>query len=132
IAVCSDISLLKEQEDRLTATNLRLDAALDNMSQGLCLYDAQDRLMVVNRRYSEIYGLSANAVVPGMTAVQVMTASLLAGNHPGCDIETLLREQREAFHGGAWHTHFQDLCNGRIVAIERRKTADGGFVATYE
>ncbi|WP_342109436.1 EAL domain-containing protein [Methylobacterium sp. SI9] len=132
IAVCSDISLLKEQEDRLTETNLRLDAALDNMSQGLCLYDAQDRLMVVNRRYTEIYGLSPGAVTPGMSAVEVMNASLMAGNHPGCDIETLLREQREAFYGGVWHTHFQELCNGRIVAIERRKTADGGFVATYE
>jgi diguanylate cyclase (GGDEF)-like protein len=132
IAVCSDISLLKEQEDRLTATNLRLDAALDNMSQGLCLYDAQDRLMVVNRRYSEIYGLPPGAVEPGMTAVEVMNVSLQAGNHPGCDIESLLRAQREAFYGGVWHTHFQELCNGRIVAIERRKTADNGFVATYE
>src|SRR3984893_17476892 len=40
IVVCGDISVLKEQEAKLTATNLRLDAALDNMSQGLCLYDA--------------------------------------------------------------------------------------------
>ncbi|MHB2209300.1 EAL domain-containing protein [Methylobacterium sp. CM6257] len=132
IAVCSDISLLKEQEDRLTQTNLRLDAALDNMSQGLCLFDAQDRLMVVNRRYSEIYGLPAGAVVPGMTTHQVMSASIAVGNHPGCDLATLLRQQREAFHNGAWRTHFQELGNGRIVAIDRRKTADGGFVATYE
>ncbi|GJE51932.1 hypothetical protein GOFOIKOB_4997 [Methylobacterium tardum] len=132
IAVCSDISLLKEQEDRLTQTNLRLDAALDNMSQGLCLYDAQDRLMVVNRRYSEIYGLSPRAIVPGMTTLDVMRASLVAGNHPGCDLDTLLRQQREAFHNGAWRTHFQELSNGRIVAIDRRETADGGFVATYE
>jgi diguanylate cyclase (GGDEF)-like protein len=132
IAVCSDISLLKEQEDRLTLTNLRLDAALDNMSQGLCLYDAQDRLMVVNRRYSEIYGLPPRAVVPGMTTLEVMRASLVAGNHPGCDLDTLVRQQREAFQNGAWRTHFQELSNGRIVAIDRRETADGGFVATYE
>ena len=132
IAVCSDISLLKEQEDRLRQTNLRLDAALDNMSQGLCLYDAQDRLMVVNRRYGEIYGLPPRVVVPGMTAVEVLSASLAAGNHPGCDLDTLIRQQGESYLNGVWRTHFQELANGRIVAIDRRQTADGGFVATYE
>jgi diguanylate cyclase (GGDEF)-like protein len=132
IAVCSDISMLKEQETRLTQTNLRLDAALDNMSQGLCLYDADSRLMVVNRRYSEIYGLRAGAVVPGMAAHEVLSASLAAGNHPGSDLAALLRQQSDAFQNGAWHTHFQELGNGRIVAIDRRATAGGGFVATYE
>ncbi|MCJ2140074.1 EAL domain-containing protein [Methylobacterium sp. E-066] len=132
VAVCSDISLLKEQEDRLTETNLRLDAALDNMSQGLCLYDAQHRLMVVNRRYSEIYGLPADAIVPGMSAQDVLSVSLAAGNHPGSDLATLLRQEHEAHRGGIWHTQFQELSNGRTVSIDRRATADGGFVATYE
>jgi diguanylate cyclase (GGDEF)-like protein len=132
VAVCSDISLLKEQEDRLTATNLRLDAALDNMSQGLCLYDAQHRLMVVNRRYSEIYGLPAGAIVPGMSAQDVLRVSLAAGNHPGSDLAALLRQEHEAHRGGTWHTQFQELANGRTVSIDRRETADGGFVATYE
>jgi len=132
VAVCSDISLLKEQEDRLTETNLRLDAALDNMSQGLCLYDSQHRLMVVNRRYSEIYALPAGAIAPGMSAQDVLRASLAAGNHPGCDLAALLHQEREAHRGGAWHTQFQELSNGRTVSIDRRATADGGFVATYE
>jgi PAS domain-containing protein len=68
IVVCSDISVMKEQEATLTATNLRLDAALDNMSQGLCLYDAGNRLKVVNRRFFEIFGLSSAQVRPGMTS----------------------------------------------------------------
>jgi diguanylate cyclase (GGDEF)-like protein len=132
VAMCSDISLLKEQEDRLTETNLRLDAALDNMSQGLCLYDSQHRLMVVNRRYSEIYGLPAGAIVPGMSAQDVLRVSLAAGNHPGSDLAALLRQENEAHRGGTWHTRFQELANGRTVSIDRRETADGGFVATYE
>ncbi len=132
VAVCSDISILKEQEDRLTETNLRLDAALDNMSQGLCLYDAQDRLMVVNRRYAEIYGLPGDAVVSGMSGQAVMGVSLAAGNHPGSDLATLIRQERDAFGCGARQPYFQELGNGRIIAIVRRETADGGFVATYE
>ena len=48
VAICSDVTEIRSQGERLTATNLRLDAALENMSQGLCLYDAGRRLQVVN------------------------------------------------------------------------------------
>ncbi len=65
IVVCSDISQSKEQKASLRQTNLRLDAALDNMSQGLCLFDAENRLEVVNRRFYEIFGLSRDLIAPG-------------------------------------------------------------------
>src|ERR1700719_2369158 len=45
--------------------NLLLDTALNNMSQGLCMFDAQARLVICNRRYIEMYGLSADIVKPG-------------------------------------------------------------------
>ena len=131
VAVCSDISVLKEQEARLTQTNLRLDAALDNMSQGLCLYDADRRLMVVNRRYFEIYGLAPGSLRVGLSATEVIAASIAAGNHPGRSLADLVAEGAEAF--GMTHNRLlQELGDGRLVAIETRATAHGGFVATYE
>ncbi|MBE7201118.1 MAG: EAL domain-containing protein, partial [Parafilimonas terrae] len=126
VAVCSDISMLKGQEAQLRQTNLRLDAALDNMSQGLCLYDAESRLMVVNRRYTEIYDLPADAVVPGMTASEVLAISLAQGR----DRRDLYR--REPSFGDSGMPVLQELANGKVIAVERRHTADGGFVATYE
>ncbi|TXM76373.1 EAL domain-containing protein [Methylobacterium sp. WL12] len=132
VAVCSDISVLKEQEAGLTQTNLRLDAALDNMSQGLCLYDADHRLMVVNRRYGEIYNLPPGSVVPGMSVVSVLERSLGAGHHPGSGRVDLVREAEAIFAAGPDRTYFQELANGRVVAIEQRTTADGGFVATFD
>ncbi|MET0366639.1 MAG: EAL domain-containing protein [Methylobacterium sp.] len=116
VAVCSDISVEKEQEAKLRETNLRLDAALDNMSQGLCLYDADHRLMVVNRRYGQIYGLPANAVTPGMTAQEVLAVS---SNGDGSAVPSV-------------YPVIDELPNGKVIAIERRNTADGGFVATFE
>ncbi len=116
VAVCSDISVEKEQEAKLRETNLRLDAALDNMSQGLCLYDADHRLMVVNRRYGQIYGLPANAVTPGMTAQEVLAVS---SNGDGSTVPSV-------------YPVIDELPNGKVIAIERRNTADGGFVATFE
>ncbi len=132
VAVCSDVTQLMEQDQRLTETNRRLDAALDNMSQGLCLYDANHRLMVVNRRYGEIYGLPPGAVAPGMTALQVLARNIETGTMRGRRLEDLVRETRDAFGQGFEHTLFQTTETGRIIAIMGRATGDGGFVATYE
>ena len=125
VAVCTDISVIKEQEAQLRQTNLRLDAALDNMSQGLCLYDAHSRLMVVNRRYAEIYDLPPGAVVPGMSAPEVSKVSLGQGR-------TTPIVSREPYFGQAGVPAVQELTTGKVIAVERRDTADGGFVATFE
>src|SRR5204863_6443742 len=83
IVVCSDITVLKQQEETLKGANIRFDAALDHMSQGLCLYDAHDRLQVVNRRFCEIFSLQHEKVAPGLAYNDVLELSLAAGNHPG-------------------------------------------------
>jgi diguanylate cyclase (GGDEF)-like protein len=128
IVVCSDISPLKEQKNKLAATNLRLDAALDNMSQGLCLYDSENRLKVVNRRFCEIFNLPPERVQPGMMFYDVLELSVEAGNHPEKSVSKLATEQSASVGG----THFQDLSQGRVVAIAHQPTVDGGWVATYE
>src|SRR3972149_2488049 len=50
---------------RLSAQNFRLSTALDNMSQGLCMFDAQGRIVLCNRRYLSMYQLSPQIVRPG-------------------------------------------------------------------
>ena len=132
IVVFSDITMLKEQEAKLTATNLRLDAALDNMSQGLCLYDADNGLKVVNRRFFEIFGLTADCVRPGMTFREVLELSVVAGNHVGKSATELIAEQEGFIGQRAQGTHFMELSHGRVIAMAHQPTIDGGWVATYE
>jgi diguanylate cyclase (GGDEF)-like protein/PAS domain S-box-containing protein len=131
IVVCSDISVLKEQEARLTSTNLRLDAALDNMSQGLCLYDAENRLKLVNRRYFEIFGLSPEDVRPGMTFREILELSV-AEISAGKITSELIAEREDFVSRHAHGTQFQELSQGRVVAMAHQSTMDGGWVATYE
>jgi diguanylate cyclase (GGDEF)-like protein len=126
IVVCSDITVLKDQEETLKGINIRLDAALDNMSQGLCLYDAHDRLQVVNRRFCEIFGLPAEKVQPGLTYKEILELSIAAGNHLGKSVADLLAVRM--IDG----TQFLELSIGRVVACALRPTSDGGWVATYE
>jgi diguanylate cyclase (GGDEF)-like protein/PAS domain S-box-containing protein len=132
IAVYSDISVLKDQGEKLTATNLLLDAALDNMCQGLCLYDSEYRLKVVNRRFCEIFRLSPEQIKPGLMFREVLGLSVAAGNHVGKTTSDLLAEELPLINERTANTRFHELSHDRVVVIARQPTADGGWVATYE
>jgi diguanylate cyclase (GGDEF)-like protein len=132
IVVCSDISLMKEQEATLKGANLRLDAALDNMLQGLCLYDADDRLQVVNHRFFEIFGLPPERVRPGITFYEILELSIAAGNHPGRSASQLQLDHTDFVARHLTGTRFIELHGGRVVASTHRPTSDGGWVATHE
>ncbi len=55
----------RESQQRLEQEKHRLDTALNNMTQGLILYDASARVVVCNQRYIDMYGLSTEVVKPG-------------------------------------------------------------------
>jgi PAS domain-containing protein len=54
----------KLQEEKLQARNFQFDTAINNMSQGLCFFDADHRLIVCNDRYVEMYDLPPVASAP--------------------------------------------------------------------
>jgi diguanylate cyclase (GGDEF)-like protein/PAS domain S-box-containing protein len=132
IVVCSDISLAKKQEANLRQTNWRLDAALDNMSQGLCLFDKQNQLEVVNRRFFEIFGLSRDKIRPGTSFREILKLSVARKNHGAKTVDELLGELTDFMKRSANGTHFYELSDGRVVACAYNTTSDGGWVATYE
>ena len=132
IAVMSDITRMIEQAERLEATNLRLDTALDNMSHGLCLFDAEGRLAVVNARYFEIFHLPPGSVRPGITIRELIAVRVAHGNHPGASIEDLVNEKlsRVGRRGPAIFT--MPIANRRVLSVSLRPAPNGGWAATYE
>jgi diguanylate cyclase (GGDEF)-like protein len=132
IVVYSDISALKQQKAELHATNLKLDAALKNMSQGLCLYDGEARLQVVNRRFCEIFDILPELVQAGMTFEGVLGLSVAAGNHGDQTVADLLAERERFLAQHETGNYFQHLSDGRIISIAHRSTADGGWLTTCE
>ena len=130
--LCGDVSRLKQQEWSLRQSNLLLDAALENMSQGLCLYDAQNRLEVFNRRFLEIFKLPPDQIKPGTSYKDVLAISIGVHNHTGKNVDQLLAEQAEFLRERTAKPHLYELNNGRVVACLYCPTADGRWVATYE
>jgi diguanylate cyclase (GGDEF)-like protein len=132
IVVFSDISALRQKKVELHATNLRLDAALTHMSQGLCLYDSTARLQVVNRRFCEIFNISPELVLPGMTFEDVLRLSVAAGKHGSQTVTDLLADHERFLADQDNDNYFQHLSDGRIISIAHRSTSDGGWLITCE
>ena len=132
IVVCSDISHSKEQEASLRQINVRLDAALDNMSQGLCLLDKENRLEVCNRRFLEIFGLSREHIQAGITFSKILGLSKAFWNANGATATKMLGEQAEFLSRQETDTHYYELSDGRVIASVYSPTSNGGWVATFE
>ena len=123
---------VSQQQAELRQANLRFETALSNMSQGLCLYDASDRLDVFNQRFCEVYGLDSEKVRPGLAFRDVLQLSVEVGNHAGRTVEDLVSERRVRLEKHELDVTLQHLPNGRAVAISHRSMPNGGWVATYE
>jgi len=130
VAVCSDVSLLKEQEDQLKRSNAQLDAALSNMLQGLCLYDSEGGLLVYNRRFCDMFGVDAGALRPGMTIRDV--ARLVEASSDNSRAIDLLIEQEALLQRGSSASLCCPIRTDCIVALKQQPTAEGGWIATYE
>jgi len=110
----------------------RFDAALNNMSQGLCMYDGSNRLTVSNRRFSEIYGLPQGSVEPGMHLLKVLEAKKAVGNYAGRAAEDVLAECERFIAQGRATVFHEQLAGDRTVCVSQIPMGNGGWVATYE
>jgi diguanylate cyclase (GGDEF)-like protein len=122
--------LLATRQSELEAQNMRFDAALNHMSQGLAMFDAGHRLVVSNKLYAELYGLTAAQVQRGTTIRQLLAYRHAKGVFGDVDFETFARDWLAEF--GKASARVQELADGRVISIVRRPMADGGIVSTTE
>jgi diguanylate cyclase (GGDEF)-like protein/PAS domain S-box-containing protein len=110
----------------------RFDAALNNMSHGLCMFDAKNRLLVWNERFLELSGLAADKLRPGIHARDLVRASIRAGNHPDMSVRQLMLDLGRQAAGNPEGQMITSVGRGRSVAVSRRRMADGGAVMIFE
>jgi diguanylate cyclase (GGDEF)-like protein/PAS domain S-box-containing protein len=115
----------------LTAYNKHVDIALNNMIQGLSMFDGQNRLVVWNRRYQTMYNIDPQRIWAGCSVRDLFEARKAAGTFPH-DPEAYEFELRSAIDQGKPFAQKIELPNGRIIAIVNTPTKDGGWVATHD
>ncbi|HTO84921.1 MAG TPA: PAS-domain containing protein [Methylomirabilota bacterium] len=106
-----------------------LTDALDCFGEAFVLWDADDRLVLCNRRYREIFAKSADAMVPGASFEEVLRCAVARGQYaetiadPEAWIQERLRRRREAT--GSFEIQ---LADGHWLQVSNRRTSDGGIV----
>jgi len=111
----------------LAEQNVLFEAALNNMALGLCMFDAGRRLRIANRRFSEIFRIPPDKLVPGTPMSDVMELAQASDSNP-------------AYAAAAQHRLLADsttpvlttLADGRMISISHRPMPNGGIVATFE
>jgi diguanylate cyclase (GGDEF)-like protein len=122
-----------EQEVRaLRLLNARVATAINHMSQGLCMFDAEKRLIVCNRRYAELYHLSPELMRPGTPFRKIVESRIESGLFAVGNPADYIRERLTAVEEGVPSVKIQELTDGRIIAISHRPVQGGGWVATHD
>ncbi len=115
----------------LQVHNARMRVALDNMSQGLCMFDDNERLVVCNQRYTEMYKLPAAVAKTGTTLSSLLEYRAGTGSFSR-NVDDYRRElQASMTEGNSTLTEVKSA-DGRMIAVINRPMADGGWVATHE
>ena len=128
IAAAAFVGLLYR---RLGRENRRLSTAVDNMSQGLLMFDAQGRIVLHNRRYIDMYKVSPKIVRPGCSLHELIRHRKDTGLFSG-DVEAFCRTILDgAAKGQSTHTYVQ-ASDGRIVLAKNEPLPGGGWVSTHE
>ena len=123
---------LAKNTHELVLANVTIDAALNNILQGLVMFDSSARLVVCNRVYLKMYGLSPDIVRPGCTLRELLRHRAEIGSAVSDDPEQYISELLAAIGQGKIFNKITALAGGRIVSVANHPMVDGGWVATHE
>jgi len=116
---------------RVAAQNRRLLSAIDNMSQGLNMFDTQERIILVNRRYLDMYKLSPDVVKPGCTLRELILHRKETGLFVD-NVDAYCQRIRDSMKSGTSTPHYVQASDGRIVLAKNEPLPGGGWVSTHE
>jgi methyl-accepting chemotaxis protein len=105
--------------------------ALNNMSEGLCMFDASTRLVLCNDRYVELYGLPPEVAKPGVMLRELLEHRIRAGAFEG-DPDEYIADTVRRLREGQILQNVRERPGGIFISVSSRPMADGGWVATHQ
>jgi len=108
-----------------------LQTVLNNMSQGVLMFDSETRLIFCNQRYLELYGLSPEVVKSGCRLRDLLQHRIELGSFTG-DPDEYAARLKEGIAEGKTFNHIVNLPDGRAFSVVNKPIPDGGWLATHE
>jgi diguanylate cyclase (GGDEF)-like protein len=122
----------KAATGKLTLEKLRLSTAINNMSQGLIMFDSAERLVICNECYIGMYGLSRDIVKPGCSLLELLRHRVETGSFSHYDPDQYRIELLGKLALGKVTTLIVETAQGREVSVTSSPMTAGGWVATHE
>jgi diguanylate cyclase (GGDEF)-like protein len=130
VAATRQVRRLTTSEASLAQKSHQLDAALNNMSQGLCMFDGHQRLVVCNTQYAEMYDLAPEQTKPGTPLCAILEARTATDNVPEDVKAFVARSLEQASQADFCIT--DTLRDGRIVSVTHQSMNEGGWVEIHQ
>ncbi len=126
------VDVFKDNAIELANAHLHLDAAVNNMSQGLCMFDASGQLVLCNDRFAEIYKMPRGALKPGMSLRDVFERAVFLNSSGALSAKELYDDYCEKRIKFGKRTYQREFGDGRTISVSQCAIHDGGWVDTHE
>jgi diguanylate cyclase (GGDEF)-like protein len=123
-------AVIATQDVRLLAN--RFDTALNNMPHGLCMFDAERRLVVANRRLAQLLSVPPELVRPGASARELLSECARAGMVLTARPERFVADFERRLAGRVAGQLMAEIEGGRTLALTFQAMANGGSVVLVE
>ena len=124
----------RQHEEELRLQNQRFDMALANLGEGVCMFDAQKRLVVCNERYASLYRLPPELLKTGTPHSEIIRHrilhGILKGDHDDGAVDQKIATLA-ALPTDKPSSRVDELTDGRLICVTRQPMAGGGWVATH-
>ncbi|VAW17138.1 hypothetical protein MNBD_ALPHA11-1506 [hydrothermal vent metagenome] len=119
----------QENQKRLLAQSEWFDRAINSMSQGLCVFDGDRRLIICNRTYADVYGLPKELTRPGTEFKEIMRHRIENGRIPeGKTAKSHLANRMELVNSQNVEQKFTEVENGRSIYVVKNPMPGGGWI----
>ncbi len=124
-------SLVDEAAQAFRFNQRLLEAALENMSQGISVVDGELRLVAWNARYAELFGFPSELLTVGRPVADLARHAIRCGFAGRLDEDAAIERRLAHMRAGTPHLSERQLADGSIIEIRGNPMPGGGFVATF-
>ncbi|MGI9415868.1 MAG: PAS-domain containing protein [Hyphomicrobiales bacterium] len=121
---------LQERTEELRQKSVQLDKLFNNMSSGVAMFDAEQRLVICNPQYQEFFQLPDEYVQAGTRLADILHYCIAQG-YEG-DADTVLKERLDVARSRERCTFNMNMADGRVMHAIHEPVEDGGSIAVYE
>lgn len=125
------VSIVDEASQMFQFNRELLQSGVENIEQGICVVDADMRIVAWNQRYIQLLNYPENLVIAGKPIEELIHYNFTQGLIVGNEAEEIVTRRLEHMRKGNQHQSQRTMPNGIVLEIQGKPMTGGGFVSTF-